>query len=583
MSIYKSSHVFKITDEKNPLDSCTEEKTVSDVGYFSSTYWVKKIQVGLCLLLVELCERFTFFEVVCNMIPFCTIKLGFQNHQAAILNLCFIGTSLFTPVFAGWLADVCLGRNKLVYICLCLHFLGTVLLSVVAFPSEDFYMGSYHVISSIAKKEQKTLFYLALLTICLGIGGVRAIVCPLGAYGLQEDGLKTQMSFFNWFYWFMNLHATVVFLGISSIQHVGSQALVFLIPFMSTLMALSAIHMVCSKMIPQSEKCCSLLTTFGVFANAVKRCCLQYYQGGRDVTSWLDHAKKKNGGCYSGFHVKGTKCLFTLLPLFTFQLLHRACVMQIPSGYYLQTMNSNLSLNGFLLPVAVMNVISTLPLLILAPCMEYFSTCIFNSKRDGPLLLVCIIASGNLCAALSVMVAGFFEMHRKDFPAMEQTLSGQVLNVSSMPCFHLVLQYVLLGVAEALVNPALAELSCRFVPSSIRGASMNLLSLFNGFGCFIGAVLVELVYLISEGNWFPNTLNKGNFESFFFFLASLTLLNILGFWSVSQRSCNLNHFNAQNISGSNLEETLLLQEKSLKFYGSTQEFSSSIDPWETAL
>lgn len=49
------------------------------------------------------------------------------------------------------------------------------------------------------------------------------------------------------------------------------------------------------------------------------------------------------------------------------------------------------------------------------------------------------------------------------------------------------------------------------------------------------------------------------------------------------RYCNLNHFNAENISGSHLEETLLLHEKSLKLYGSTREFSSSIDLWETAL
>lgn len=62
--------------------------------------------------------------------------------------------------------------------------------------------------------------------------------------------------------------------------------------------------------------------------------------------------------------------------------------------------------------------------------------------------------AGNLSAALSVMVAGFFEIRRKHFPPVEQPLSGNVLTVSSMPCFHLVLQYVLLGVAETLVNPA---------------------------------------------------------------------------------------------------------------------------------
>lgn len=124
-SIVMSVADFKITDEKVSLNHSIEtEKTVRHTDYFSSSYSMNKLQVGICLLLVELCERFTFFEVVCNMIPFCTVKLGYHNYQAAILNLCFTGTSLLTPVFAGWLADVCLGRNKLVYICLFLHFLG---------------------------------------------------------------------------------------------------------------------------------------------------------------------------------------------------------------------------------------------------------------------------------------------------------------------------------------------------------------------------------------------------------------------------------------------------------------------------
>uniref|UniRef100_A0A286Y2F8 Solute carrier family 15 member 5 n=1 Tax=Cavia porcellus TaxID=10141 RepID=A0A286Y2F8_CAVPO len=96
------------------------------------------------------------------------------------------------------------------------------------------------------------------------------------------------------------------------------------------------------------------------------------------------------GGCYSEPHVEDMKFFFTLLPLFTFQILHRMCVMQIPSGYYLQTMHSNLNLDGFLLPIAVMNAVSNLPLLILVPFMEYFSACLFSWKKDGPFLSTCI-------------------------------------------------------------------------------------------------------------------------------------------------------------------------------------------------
>uniref|UniRef100_A0A8C0A3S1 Solute carrier family 15 member 5 n=1 Tax=Bos mutus grunniens TaxID=30521 RepID=A0A8C0A3S1_BOSMU len=519
---------FKNTDERVPLNpSIEKEKTIRHIGYLFSSYSVKKIQVGICLLLVELCERFTLFEVVCNTIPFCTVKLGYGNYQAAILNLCLIGASILTRVFAGWLADVCLGRNKLVHICLFLHFLGTALLSVAAFPLEDFYMGTHHLINNVPKKEQTRLFHVALLTVCLGTGGIRAVVCPLGAY--------------------------------------KAWALVLLIPFMSTLMALITLYMMHYNLIYQPEKCCSPLTTFRVFVNVLKTCCLQYCHLGGGVTSWLDHAKDKNGGRCRELLVEDVKFFSNLLPFFIFQLLYKMCIIQIPSGYCLQTVNSSLNLRGSLLPVSVMNVISILPLLILAPFMEYFSTCLLPSKRDGSFLSACILA-GNLGAALSVLVAGFFEIHRKHFPPVEQLLSGKAVTVSSMAWSHLVLQYVLLRVAETLVNPAFSVIH-RFVPSTIRGTFMNCLTLINGFACFMGALLFESVYLISEGNWFPNTLNKGNLENFFFFLASLTLLNVLGFWSVSQRYCNLNHFNAQNASGSNLKETLPLQEKSLKFYG----------------
>lgn len=63
-------------------------------------------------------------------------------------------------------------------------------------------------------------------------------------------------------------------------------------------------------------------------------------------------------------------------------------------------------------------------------------------------------ALGHACATLSVLAAGLSELQRKAYPLVEQTLSGKVLQVSSMPCFQLAPQYILLGLAEALVTPA---------------------------------------------------------------------------------------------------------------------------------
>lgn len=84
----------------------------------------KKVKAIICVLFVELFERFTFLGIVCNMILFCTIKLGYDNYQAATVNLCFVGASILTPVLAGWFAETCLGRKKVFYLCALLHFFG---------------------------------------------------------------------------------------------------------------------------------------------------------------------------------------------------------------------------------------------------------------------------------------------------------------------------------------------------------------------------------------------------------------------------------------------------------------------------
>ncbi|XP_023811910.1 solute carrier family 15 member 5 isoform X3 [Oryzias latipes] len=512
----------------------------------------KKLRVIICVLLVELCERFTFFGIVCNMILFCTVKLGYDNRLAATVNLCFIGASTLSPVLVGWFAETVLGRTKVLYLCTLLHFFGTVMLPVVAFPFEDFYIDTHHMLHRLEAQEQQILFYTGLLAAALGIGGIRAVLCPMGAYSLQTYNQHQLLSFFNWFYWLVNLNSTVVFLGIAYIQQSVAQNLGFLIPFTSVLLALIAIHMTRSKLTYRPRKGGSLLTTLGVFLNSLKMCCLHRRHLSGDVVSWLDRAKENNGGRYSERHVESVKVLTELFPLYGLQLLYRACVTQIPSGYYIQAMNSNLHLDVLLLPIGTMNVVSILPLLLLAPLAEFVTTYLLSTGKTplAPAKLIAPLspappvhpplpALGHACAALSVLGAGVSEMWRRLHPLVEQTLSGKVLQVSSMPCFHLAPQYVLLGVAEALVTPACSLISFQLTPSHIRGISLHFLTLSYGGGCFLGALILQLVHAVSGGDFYPNSLQDGNLEGFFFILSTLMAVNTLLFWRVSCRYVDL--------------------------------------------
>uniref|UniRef100_A0A8C9MT23 Solute carrier family 15 member 5 n=1 Tax=Serinus canaria TaxID=9135 RepID=A0A8C9MT23_SERCA len=382
------------------------------------------------------------------------------------------------------------------------------------------------------------------------------------------------LSFFNWFHWLVNLNSAVVFVSISYIQQSVAKNLGFLIPFVSGLMAMITIHMVRGEMIykPKTGKRHSLLTTFGVIFSALRTGCARHRYLCPAVPSWLDHAKENHGGHYSETQVEGTKSLARLFPLFTFQILYRTCVMQIPSGYYLQTMNSNLHFGGFVLPVAAMNVISIVPLLILVPILECINSWLFSSKDSAHSPTIYI---GHLSAALSVVAAGFSEIHRKHFPQLEQTLSEELLLVSSMPCFHLAPQYILLGVAEALVTPSCSLLSFWLVPEGMRGISMHFLALFNGAGCFMGALIVQTAHAGTQGSWFPHLLHEGKLERFFFFLASLMLVNTLGFWAIAHRYDCTNGFR-----GSLPGERLLKHEKAIKHYNSVLESSPILSPLE---
>lgn len=74
----------------------------------------------------------------------------------------------------------------------------------------------------------------------------------------------------------------------------------------------------------------SLLTISGVIVKALKKCCLPYCLLGREGTSWSDHTMEKRGGRHNELQEEDTEIIFsTLLPLFSFQLVHKMCLMQV--------------------------------------------------------------------------------------------------------------------------------------------------------------------------------------------------------------------------------------------------------------
>ena len=62
-------------------------------------------------------------------------------------------------------------------------------------------------------------------------------------------------------------------------------------------------------------------------------------------------------------------------------------------------------------------------------------------------------------------------------------------------------------------------------PPELRGVVMGLNLAMIGLGYFLASALASIVKKASDGQWYPENLNKGTLEYYMFLLAGLMLLN----------------------------------------------------------
>nr|XP_032804644.1 solute carrier family 15 member 5 [Petromyzon marinus] len=524
-----------------------------------------------CLLLVELFERVTFYGIVCNMILFCTVKLGYPNHAAATINLCFVGLSV-TAATVGSMAKNVISRNRIIYISAVLHLAGTTLLPVMAFPFDDFFMGHDHVIHKLCRWQQELLLFVALLFIGLAVGGFKATMGPMVASQLgQCPGIK--LFSIECFHWLVGLGQMMAFLIIAYIQTSAAKYVGFIIPCISLLLVFVTTYLAWNCQVNGPGMGVGFRECCGIVQNALKQSwkssCRQI---GGAVGSSLDRAKESCGGCYAEAQVECVKLLVALLPLLLFQILHRVCIYQVPSTYYIQAMNSNLNVSGFLIPIAAMNSVSIVPTVLLSPLLVFAMSTLLNIS----MISTTSIAVGQACAALSMLLAGVMELYRRSCSPTEQTLSGKVFPISSMPCYLLLPQYLLLGMADALAAPATYRVLCRLAPHGGQALAKNVLGLCNGAAGILGTILVQAVHHLSSGSLYPDDLQHGYLEGYFFLLAFFMCINIYALCIYTQRYSLLPvREEGPPVAGqSSLAQKLLEHEKSFAFYDSTLEGSA---------
>ena len=335
-------------------------------------------KVCVYILVAELCERLAYYGLTGSLSIFIADQLGLQSNTASQLTSTFASVCYATPILGGYLADTYLGRYHTILLFCSIYVLGMAACTLAAWPS----------LSS------RPIFFTGLfLGVALGTGGIKPNVVVLGAeqFDVRIPAQAVQQRrFFNYFYWSINLGATVSFGYLAYLATHGAPALgiprgygffaSFAVPTGAMLVAVlafaaggrryktsppsgSALADFCAVVSAGAAAGGAGLATVGgaalmlpafalsvwsIFTEgatalalaigagvliAVSVFCLVY--NGQSA-AWLEKTRASNGGAHAPDTVDGVAATILLLPLMGFLIVFWAVYQQMTSNFALQ-------------------------------------------------------------------------------------------------------------------------------------------------------------------------------------------------------------------------------------------------------
>ncbi|KAL3877174.1 hypothetical protein ACJMK2_034920 [Sinanodonta woodiana] len=507
-----------MSDEKHVYVSLGKDTdTETDLPSEKNGSIKQRLGVVVCILLTELCERLTYYSIVANMVLFCTSKLRMTSDEASNVNWVFSGTVYIIPVAGGYVADSFAGKYNTILGAGFIYTLGLVLVPASAMN----FTGLFGDETDLSLEARKIYFFLGLVFVAIGTGGIKANVGPFGAQQVNDLGKDAVQSFFNWFYWFVNVGAIVAYSGVAEIQQNIGFDYGFLVPLISMVVALM-IFVIAKKKYINNPPGGSILS------QSVSVC----FQSCRKGCSF-ENTRADKGGSFNNEMVDGVMAVVRVLPVFVLIIIYWAVYSQMSTSLFLQSERMDIRVGGEPLPAALLNVFNTLIILILIPIMDRVVYPLLSKYGRSPTHLQ-KIGIGMILAALSMVYAGVIEIYRKKDGYFEQTLADDKFNASYISMFAQIPEFALIGSSEVFTSISGLEFAYSQAPSFMQGLVMGLFLMTSGLGSYVSTLIVTIVKAATNNDWFPKEPNNGHLEYLLFLIAGLMILNLLIFIFVAR-------------------------------------------------
>ncbi|KAJ1704333.1 hypothetical protein LUZ63_004112 [Rhynchospora breviuscula] len=532
----------------------------------------------------EMAERMAYFGLSVNMVAFMFYVMHRPFTSSANTVNTFLGISQASSVLGGFLADAYLGRYWTIAIFTTIYLLGLTGITLCAtmpifMPDQSNCDKLATLLGTCAPAKSWQMLYLntVLYIAAFGAAGIRPCVSSFGADQFDEKlpHYKSHLDrFFNFFYLSVTIGAIIAFtmvvyiqlkhgwgsafgslalaMGISNaIFFVGTPLYRHRLPGGSPLTRVAQVLVAAFRKRNVPFSCSELIGLYEVPGKrsvikgsgkiehtddfrCLDKAALQLKEDGFEPSPWR---------LCTVTQVEEVKILLKLLPIpactiMLSLILTEYLTLSVQQAY---TMNTHMGL--LKLPVTCMPVFPGLSIFFILAF--YYTTFAPLARRltghpHGASQLQ-RVGLGLALSVLSVAWAGAFERYRRNY-AIDHGFEALFLSpMPNLSAYWLLIQYILIGVAEVFCIVGLLEFLYQEAPDAMRSVGSAYAAVAGGLGCFFATILNNIINGITgneiEGKqpWLSQNINSGRFDYFYWLLTVLGIVNFLVFLVFAKR------------------------------------------------
>ncbi|XP_047335281.1 protein NRT1/ PTR FAMILY 8.1-like [Impatiens glandulifera] len=523
------------------------------------------------ILGTECCERLAYYGMGTNLVNYLEIRLNQGNVAAANNVTNWSGTCYVTPLLGAFLADAYVGRYRIIAIFSMIYVLGMTLLALSS---------SVHGLKPECQdgvcnptSGQTTVCFIALYLIALGTGGIKPCVSSFGADQFDDNDVaekKKKASFFNWFYFSINVGALIASTVLVKIQMSVGWGLGFGIPALA--MAIAVVFFFGGSYCYRLQKPGgSPLTRIGqvivasfrnlnvnvpedkslLYETAEEECSIQgsrkldhteklrFFDRAAVDTGTVDQPKGKVNPwrLCTVTQVEELKAVIRLLPIWATGIIFSCVYSQMSTMFVLQGNTMNQSLGSIRIPSASLSSFDTISVLIWTPLYDRIITRVARkvTGREQGFTQLQRMGIGLVISILSMVAAALLETVRLGYVKKHNYYDVKEIPMS---IFWQIPQYFLVGCSEVFTFIGQLEFYYDQAPDAMRSMCSALSLTTTALGNYLSTFLVTVVTRVTTRNgqlgWIPDNLNRGHLDYFYWLLVILSIANFVVYIFISQ-------------------------------------------------